>query len=104
LICLSRCFLDDNYSGPGVKSSGYATIPDFAFRQVTFPEAVNAFPLPNSQFHRRFPRIPSLIAAELITVRPRAFPDTPAAFPASALAPAIRLARLPSLGHTPSRG
>jgi hypothetical protein len=53
LICLRRCFLDDNCSGPGVKSSGSATIPDAVFRPspadtprryLAFSEAVNAFP------------------------------------------------------------
>jgi hypothetical protein len=30
-ICLRRCFLDDNFSSPAVKSSGSATIPDAIF-------------------------------------------------------------------------
>jgi hypothetical protein len=39
-----------------------------------------------ANFLADFPRIPSLTAAELITVRPRAFPATPTAFLAPALA------------------
>ena len=69
-------------------------------RYLAFSEAVNDFPPRNSQF----PRIPSLTAAELITVLPRAFPPPPAAFPAPALAPASLLAHQPSPGRTPSRG
>ena len=73
-------------------------------RYLAFSEAVNAFPPRIHAFPRQFPRIPSLTAAELITVRPRAFPAAPAAFPRLPSPPASLLARLPSPGSTPSRG
>ena len=57
-----------------------------AFSGLAFSEAVNAFPPRNTRFPRQFPRIPSLTAAELITVSPRAFPPPPTAFPAPSLA------------------
>lgn len=55
------CLLDDNCSGPAVKSNGPAAITD-----TVFPPG---------------PRSLSLTATESITVRPRTFPAAPAAFP-----------------------
>jgi len=55
-------------------------------RYLAFSEAVDAFPSRKRAFPGQFPRNSSLTAAELITVRPRAFPAAPAAFPAPALA------------------
>lgn len=65
--------------------------------------AVNAFPPRNSQFSCQFPRNSSLTAGELITVRPRAFPPPPAAFPAPALA-ARQSPRAPALTWPYDRG
>jgi len=73
-------------------------------RYLAFSEAVNAFPPRNSRIPRQFPRHSSLTAPELITVRPRAFPAAPAAFPRLPSPPASFLARLPSPGRMPSRG
>jgi hypothetical protein len=112
LIFLHWCFLDDNCSGPGVKSSGSATIPDAVSVRALrarhnaispFPRQLKPFRLEIAEFPRQFPRYSSLSAPELITVRPRAFPAAPAAFPRPPSPPASLHAHVTSPSRTPSR-
>jgi len=42
---MRRCFLDDKYSDPSVKSSGSATIPDVVFHSGPADEKYNGSPL-----------------------------------------------------------